>query len=257
MRRKFPAKSVLLLAISLSAASLIISCSGGGGSTSSGGGGSSGASSTLILQVSSFNGRTVLSVPASQPGGAQRVLLAISNVLAGPAWAATAGVEVYLDGVLQGVTDFSGEIMFPITAGLHTIRLVDPSTLDAQGRDGQPLEESFDINVPADTIVTLSDVTAEGGVVTYNGPSFETGDEVTETELQNGQASGKALVCHKGKKTLSVGAPAIPAHLAHGDTEGLCPGQVAGNAPGDSDSDSGAGKADSDSDSDSGGKKKA
>jgi hypothetical protein len=38
----------------------------------------------------------------------------------------------------------------------------------------------------------------------------------------------KVLVCHKPEKkkggnTLSIGAPAVPAHLGHGDTLGPCP----------------------------------
>ena len=34
---------------------------------------------------------------------------------------------------------------------------------------------------------------------------------------------GKTAICHKGKKTLSIGYSAVPAHQAHGDTLGLCP----------------------------------
>ena len=33
----------------------------------------------------------------------------------------------------------------------------------------------------------------------------------------------KVTVCHKGKKTISVGGPAVKAHLRHGDTLGRCP----------------------------------
>jgi hypothetical protein len=32
----------------------------------------------------------------------------------------------------------------------------------------------------------------------------------------------KVLVCHKGKNTLEVAAPAVDAHLRHGDTRGPC-----------------------------------
>lgn len=32
----------------------------------------------------------------------------------------------------------------------------------------------------------------------------------------------KAQVCHKGKKTLTIGKAAVPAHLRHGDTLGTC-----------------------------------
>ncbi|MGI8865807.1 MAG: hypothetical protein ACR2G1_03625 [Rubrobacteraceae bacterium] len=37
-----------------------------------------------------------------------------------------------------------------------------------------------------------------------------------------GSKAGKVTVCHKGKKTLSVGAPAEKAHVRHGDTTGAC-----------------------------------
>jgi hypothetical protein len=32
----------------------------------------------------------------------------------------------------------------------------------------------------------------------------------------------KVTVCHKGKKTISIGKAALPAHLRHGDTVGTC-----------------------------------
>lgn len=38
----------------------------------------------------------------------------------------------------------------------------------------------------------------------------------------NGERRGKVTVCHKGKKTLTVGAPAEEAHARHGDTPGAC-----------------------------------
>ncbi len=44
---------------------------------------------------------------------------------------------------------------------------------------------------------------------------------------QNGGGGGqqKVTICHKGKHTITVGAPAQAAHLRHGDTEGPCVGQ--------------------------------
>ena len=33
---------------------------------------------------------------------------------------------------------------------------------------------------------------------------------------------GKVIICHKGRVTISVGAPAQPAHLRHGDSLGPC-----------------------------------
>jgi len=44
-----------------------------------------------------------------------------------------------------------------------------------------------------------------------------------EIKLQDGDADGeKMTICHKGKNTLSVGAGAVAAHLAHGDSLGGC-----------------------------------
>ena len=37
-----------------------------------------------------------------------------------------------------------------------------------------------------------------------------------------GQYGKKVTLCHKGKKTISVGKAAVPAHLRHGDTLGTC-----------------------------------
>ncbi len=41
---------------------------------------------------------------------------------------------------------------------------------------------------------------------------------------QNGGGAGqeKVTICHKGKNTITVGAPALDAHLRHGDKEGAC-----------------------------------
>jgi len=49
-----------------------------------------------------------------------------------------------------------------------------------------------------------------------------------QIKLQDGDGDAdadgeKVNICHKGKNTLSVGAGALAAHLAHGDTMGGCP----------------------------------
>ena len=36
------------------------------------------------------------------------------------------------------------------------------------------------------------------------------------------QYGKKTTICHKGKKAISVGNAAVPAHLGHGDTVGSC-----------------------------------
>ena len=41
-----------------------------------------------------------------------------------------------------------------------------------------------------------------------------------------GKGRPKVTLCHKGRVTISVGAPAVKAHLRHGDTLGTCSGQA-------------------------------
>jgi hypothetical protein len=50
-----------------------------------------------------------------------------------------------------------------------------------------------------------------------------------EGEANGGGGQQKITLCHKGKKTLTIGAPAQDAHLRHGDTLGVC--QSAGAKP--------------------------
>jgi hypothetical protein len=49
-----------------------------------------------------------------------------------------------------------------------------------------------------------------------------TGCAVFAEPEAGGEGQDKVLVCHKGKKTLSVAEPARAAHLRHGDTPGPC-----------------------------------
>src|SRR5215208_517199 len=41
-------------------------------------------------------------------------------------------------------------------------------------------------------------------------------------EKRFGGNPGKIILCHKNRVTISVGAPAEPAHLRHGDSLGAC-----------------------------------
>ena len=55
------------------------------------------------------------------------------------------------------------------------------------------------------------------------------GVQVARPALGLAKGTEKVTICHKGK-TITVGAPAVPAHLAHGDAMGPCgpgPGCVA------------------------------
>lgn len=44
-------------------------------------------------------------------------------------------------------------------------------------------------------------------------------DSISAAQYQYGK---KTTVCHKGKKSISIGNAAVPAHLRHGDTVGSC-----------------------------------
>ena len=61
-----------------------------------------------------------------------------------------------------------------------------------------------------------------------NSESVELGDEV---EPAPGVGGRKETLCHKGDKTLTVGAPALDAHVRHGDSPGACQGVVSGPEP--------------------------
>jgi hypothetical protein len=50
-----------------------------------------------------------------------------------------------------------------------------------------------------------------------------------DQEHGRGGIQQKVTLCHKGKKTLTVGAPALAAHQRHGDTQGACQTEGAGS----------------------------
>jgi len=60
------------------------------------------------------------------------------------------------------------------------------------------------------------------------GEPVERGNEEVHGRSDSQQ---KATLCHKGNKTLTVGAPALTAHLRHGDYPGACQADGAGPEP--------------------------
>jgi hypothetical protein len=66
------------------------------------------------------------------------------------------------------------------------------------------------------------------------GSQGNTEPEERGNEVEPGRSAGqpKVVLCHKANnKTLTVGAPALAAHLRHGDTRGGCQGGVSGPEP--------------------------
>lgn len=61
------------------------------------------------------------------------------------------------------------------------------------------------------------------GCVSTGDPCTEGYDCNEDTDTCDRVVAKKVTLCHKGKNTITVGAAAVPAHLAHGDTLGECP----------------------------------
>jgi hypothetical protein len=77
--------------------------------------------------------------------------------------------------------------------------------------------------------VKASDPTAGAAEIGQHGKR-EPAELENEGEPGRGLGEQKAILCHKGDKTLTVGVPALAAHLRHGDTRGACQG-VSGSEP--------------------------
>jgi hypothetical protein len=88
-------------------------------------------------------------------------------------------------------------------------------------------------------LVVTGDRIKEGSVVRYQYCVDQDGEGRVRSifalsqsvgPLQVNEESGKVVICHyppgnpENEHTIEVGEPAVPAHLAHGDTQGACPG---------------------------------
>ena len=80
------------------------------------------------------------------------------------------------------------------------------------------------------TVVLVLAVAALAGASPGKGKPGKPGkkDAPSTAQYQYGPSGNqygktKVTLCHKGKKTITVGKPAAKAHLRHGDTLGRCP----------------------------------
>jgi hypothetical protein len=80
------------------------------------------------------------------------------------------------------------------------------------------------------TVVLVLAVAALAGASPGKGKPGKPGKKDAPSTAQyqygpSGKQYGKTKVtlCHKGKKTITVGAPAAKAHMRHGDKLGRCP----------------------------------
>lgn len=202
------------LAASVAAGLLLAGCGGGGGTSSSAGGGAAGTA-TVAGVIDNGAVAHLDAWPGSRAPAGERLLASLAHWISTPAHAA------------------------PVPDVIVTINCPSFTGSDTTAQDG-----SFEINgVPADEscslsvsgVVIMTDVVAEpNATIEINVTLNDTGDPtVISGTIDDGAGdelsddgsddkAHKATICHKGKKTISVGRPAVPAHLAHGDTEGAC-----------------------------------
>jgi hypothetical protein len=130
-------------------------------------------------------------------------------------------------------TDDSQNIPEPTVVNEPTVGEPERSTA-APARQKTPTPGTNDVGNPGDGgravgkpehAVKASDPAAGSSEMGQhgNGEPEELGDEAGPGRGVGGQ---KATLCHNGTKTLTVGPPALDAHVRHGDTPGACQGEV-------------------------------
>jgi hypothetical protein len=96
------------------------------------------------------------------------------------------------------------------------------------------------VSKPGDSDSAVGKPAHAGEAPNGGGPPVEVvpqGNDKPEepgNEAEPGRSAGqpKAVLCHKANnKTLTVGSPALDAHLRHGDARGACQGGVSGPEP--------------------------
>jgi len=133
--------------------------------------------------------------------------------------------------VVATVVNVSGnDILFlgwPDTVTLSIDNQTDNTDQNINGdeENGDEANDAMTIG-SGDVVQAVVCVSEDGPLVIVQITILHTEDEDTNggTETTGGE---KVLICHKpdqkGGHTLSVAAPAVPAHLGHGDTLGSCP----------------------------------
>lgn len=223
----------------------LAACGGGSVSTGGAGGtGGTGASSSLVVKAPQTADAFDFQ---STPQQGSRLASAISEFLISNALA-QAGEDVYLldsegDLVATGVTDGSGQVIFPVSAGDYFICIGAPSlltgvcteTTQAVGDDQVVI-----VTLGTDLVPSDEDPAVEEEVLIISSVVVESAAD-NIVAFQDPEAAHKTLVCHKGKFTISVGTPAAQnGHMAHGDSLGACPAnELDQSAEGDSLDDNG------------------
>jgi hypothetical protein len=213
---KIQLKNSLLYSLIVSACILLVAC--GGGSSSDGSGSSVSTakeSSTIVLNTSNIGG--IATIQKLKNTKDYSLIAEILNLVLPEAWANH--ITVLLNGINFGTTHGGEDFLIAVTPGSYELALLEGSVSCS----------SVPISIEPDTIVTLSILDTVIVDDTCNFTYERSDRSALEDEVISGggnSPSGKTLVCHKGKKQLSVSVNAVEAHLAHGDVTGPCPREV-------------------------------
>jgi hypothetical protein len=203
---------------------LLAGCGGGGGTSSSAGGGAAGTA-TVAGVVDNGGIARLDTWPDDGASTGERLLASLAR------WVSTPALALPVADVTVTVicTDDAGN---PFEAG--------SDTTEADGSfviEGVPANQTCSLSVsgvgvvtevvtePGQTIQVNVTINVEGGAtsdtVVVRG-TVDDGTSDTSSDDSSDDNTRKVTICHKGRNTISVGEPAVPAHLAHGDTEGAC-----------------------------------
>jgi hypothetical protein len=151
------------------------------------------------------------------------------------------GLEDTTTSLLPGVsseTEDQQNIPEPTVVSEPTVGEPEKSTAAPAGEDtprlgtnevGKPGDSGRGVGKPEHAVKASDPVVGSAKIGQHgNGEPVERGNE---EEPGRGVGWQKATLCHKGNKTLAVGAPALAAHIRHGDTRGACQGEVSGPEP--------------------------
>jgi hypothetical protein len=99
--------------------------------------------------------------------------------------------------------------------------LVSPTYVSALG-NLLPVFSTLEVRFKPTATTTTTSTTMSTTTTTSTTMSTTTTTSTTMSTTTTLPPAEKVTLCHKGKKTISVSANAVPAHLAHGDTLGPC-----------------------------------
>ncbi|MDH3690808.1 MAG: hypothetical protein OEU36_15280 [Gammaproteobacteria bacterium] len=201
------AQSRAVWAVIIGAATVLSACGGGGSSSSGAGGGSA----TVTGNVSQFSGGQAFLMPADRPEGVSRIADLFVEFMIRSAWANMAGLEVSLGGS-EDLTDADGSFeLTNVAAGAQRL-CVSNGVIELCATVS---------GVAPNSEITYEDVTCTETQCSIGKITVASMDDGISDDSSGSHAQKKVVICHKGKN-ISVGAPAVPAHQAHGDTIGAC-----------------------------------